>query len=61
MTHEQVVELVRWIGKHARTESRFLTPYPSTSVDAHSLLDKLHELTGIAKEDIAMWVDEGQQ
>jgi hypothetical protein len=58
MTTGQIKDLVTWIIQNAWQESVFLTPYPQTNVDVHNLLDRLHELSGIDKEQIGDWVDE---
>ena len=44
-------ELLIYIAQNMETESRFLTPFPSTSVEIKGLLDKIAELRGISIDD----------
>lgn len=53
--------LVTWIGQNVETESGFLTPYPGSTVNAHALLDEIHELSGIPKETLGEWIDEARK
>lgn len=49
ITDDTARELLKWIAENAETESMFLTPMPSTTVNAIDLLDKIAELRGIDK------------
>ena len=44
------IELMKYIALNMQTESRLLTPKPSTSVEIIGLLDKIAELRNISKE-----------
>jgi len=43
-------ELLVYIASNTETESIFLSPYPTTSIEVIGLLDKIAELRGITKE-----------
>ncbi len=51
-----VKSVAEWVAANASRESIFLTPDPETTVNAHLLLDRLSELSGISKEQIGGWV-----
>lgn len=44
-------ELLQYIAENNYTESVFLTPNPTTSIEVTGLLDKIAELRGISKRD----------
>ena len=46
----ELVELMKYIADNLETESQFLTPFPTTSVEVIGLLDKIAELRGISEE-----------
>lgn len=46
----QLIELLQYIASNLETESSFLTPYPTTSVEVIGLLNKIAELRGISEE-----------
>lgn len=45
------IELLTYIAQNMRTESIFLTPNPSTTVEIIGLLDKIAELRELSKEE----------
>jgi len=51
MNNEIAQQLLTYIGNNLETESRFLTPYPSTTINVIGLLDKIAELRGITEEE----------
>lgn len=52
-----VKELAEYIGSHAYRESILMTPEPQWLVNAHLLLDWIHELTGVSKQQIGEWAN----
>ena len=51
MNDEIAQALLQYIGENLQTESGYLTPQPSTSVEIVGLIDKIAELRGISKDE----------
>ena len=49
--NDKFKELLIYIADNIETESSFLSPHPTTSVEIIGLLDKIAELRGITKEE----------
>ncbi len=53
-----VEQIAEWVVAHAEKESGFLYVNPGWNINAHALLDRISEITGISKEQIKCWIDE---
>jgi len=58
MTTELVRQIVHWIAEHSESESSFISPYPTWTVNSHELLDYISSISSIDKEQISKWVEE---
>jgi len=57
---ELVKSIAEWIAANADCESIFLTANPQWEVNATALLDHICSATGISREQIDKWIEEGK-
>jgi len=56
-TYQLVKSIAKWVASNSERESIFLTPEPSTTVNAHDLLDHISAVSGVSKDKIGEWVN----
>lgn len=55
--HELAVFIAKWVARNAEGESVWLSPEPSWTVNAHSLLDQIVNLGVMDRDELALIVE----